>query len=191
MHHIQAQTQVLGLITLLGTTGPGRPLVHFAFQTIHKSSFVISYNIARSLTSSQHDLPLGSVFLIAKAAGAQGALVQQPWTGLSLEASISLESFLWIFSDSTSVHNPARKSVYKLTNQVLHHCGILWPVWALLADQNGSLDAAATTAMPCLNLRLFVTVQTWVICEIQNFKGGAFSLLLDLKFFSSCMRCFL
>jgi hypothetical protein len=45
--------------------------------------------------------------------------------------------------------------------------------------------------MPCLNLRLFVTVQTWVICEIQNFKGGAFSLLLDLKFFSSCMRCFL
>jgi hypothetical protein len=94
MHHIQAQTQVLGLITSLGTTGPGRPPVHFVFQTIHKSSFVISYNIARSLTSSQHDLPLGSVFLIAKAAGAQGALVQQPWTVLSLEASISLESFL-------------------------------------------------------------------------------------------------
>lgn len=94
MHHIQAQTQVLGLITSLGTTGPGRPLVHCAFQTIHKSSFVISYNIARSLTSSQRDPPLGSVFLTAKAAGAQGALVQQPWTGLSLEASISSESFL-------------------------------------------------------------------------------------------------
>ncbi|CAK9190153.1 unnamed protein product, partial [Sphagnum troendelagicum] len=30
------------------------------FTTIHKSSFVISYNIAWSLTSSQHDLPLGT-----------------------------------------------------------------------------------------------------------------------------------